>query len=161
MKYEIDINNIKVTNAIASVINGAFETGINPAWFEVKSLSKGGFLDAAFAGPECGETASGKPAIKDWVVEGRLNCEGYKSKWTKVTPALAVDEWVKYVETTKDKFLPTKVDAYLRYLDYLSKPDHDEERLDNILMQEYEPDGVHDDAMAQIVFSNGEGVVFG
>ena len=47
MKYQIDINNIKVTNAIASVINGAFETGLNPAWFEVKSLSKGGFLDAA------------------------------------------------------------------------------------------------------------------
>ena len=161
MKYQIDINNIKVTNAIASVINGAFETGINPAWFEVKSLSKGGFLDAAFSGPSLDATASGKPAIKDWVVEGRLNCEGHKSKWTKVTPQLAVDEWTKYVETTEDKFLPSKVEAYLKYLDYMSKPNADEDRLDSILMDEYEPDGVHDDAMAQIVFSNGEGVIFG
>lgn len=159
MKYEIDINNIKVTNAIAIVINGAFETGIIPEWFEVKSLSKGGFLDAAFAGPDCSETASGKPAIKDWVIEGRLNCDGYLSEWTKVTPALAVKEWVKYVETTQDKFLPTKVDAYLRYLAALSESK--DQVAKNILMDEYKPDGVHDDALAQIVFSNGEGVVFG
>lgn len=158
MKYEIDLANIKVTNAIASVINSAFETGINPAWFQVKSLNKGGFLDAAFADGEM-DTPSGKPASTEWVVEYRMNCEGTKTPWVKVTPAVAVEKWTHYLATTKDKFLPTKVHAYLHYLDYMSQKDFDPVVLDNILFNDYEPDGVHDDAMAQIATS-GE-VMFG
>ena len=75
----VDENNILVTNAVASVINSAFETGIAPENYYVKSLNEGGFLDAAFADSDM-DTPSGKPAKADWTIVGKL--EGYK--WTKI-----------------------------------------------------------------------------
>lgn len=153
----IDLDNIKVTNAIAGVVNGAFETGINPAWFEVKSLSKDGFLDAAFADGDL-DTPSGKPAKTNWTLEARLNDqEGYKSKWVVLTPEHCVKQWVK-MSTDKDlKFLDKKAKAYLDYLVALS--DGLEDKAESILFDQYEPDGVHDDALAQYAIA-GE-VVFG
>lgn len=153
----IDLDNIKVTNAIASVINSAFETGLNPAWFQVKSLSKGGFLDAAFADSNLA-TPSGKPATKDWTLEARLNDqEGYRSKWVTLTPELAVKRWVAMSNDPKLKFLDKKAKAYIDYLVALSQGLDD--KAESILFDEYEPDGVHDDALAQ--YAIAEEVVFG
>lgn len=153
----IDLDNIKVTNAIASVINSAFETGLNPAWFQVKSLSEGGFLDAAFADSNL-ETPSGKPAIKDWTLEARLNDqEGYKSKWVTLTPKLAVKRWIAMSNDPEVKVLAKRAKAYIDYLVALSQGLDD--KAESILFDEYEPDGVHDDALAQ--YAIAEEVVFG
>jgi len=152
----IDLDNIKVTNAIASVINSAFETGLNPAWFEVKSLSKGGFLDAAFADGDM-ETPSRKPAIKNWTLEARLNSDGYKSKWVTLTPELAVKRWIAMSTDPELKVLDKKARAYINYLVALSQGLND--KAESILFDEYEPDGVHDDALAQ--YAIAEEVVFG
>jgi len=152
----IDLDNIKVTNAIASVVNSAFETGINPAWFEVESLNKDGFLDAAF---DDMEPPSGKPQRTNWTLKARLNEDGYKSKWKVLTAESCVQSWLKMKDDPELKFLNTKADAYIRYLVALSNPNTPHSVADNILMDEYEPDGVHDDAMAQYAIA-GE-VVFG
>jgi hypothetical protein len=158
MKIEInstiDLSNIKVTNAIASVVNGAFETGICPEWFEVVSLNKDGFLDAAF---DDMDPPSGKPQKTDWTLKVRLNYEGYKSKWKVITPESCVQSWLKMKADPSLKFLNTKADAYLRYLVALSEGKA--EVADRILMDEYEPDGVHDDALAQ--YAVADDVVFG
>jgi hypothetical protein len=160
MPPKVDTNDIRVTNAIASVINGAFETGINPAWFEVESLSKGGFLDAAFAGPDLDATASGKPAIKDWTLKARLNYDSFKSKWVTLTPEVVVERWSKYAFGRKsggdDNIARNKVMEYLMYLSLLSL---DADRADDYMMDTYEPDGVHDDFMAQVAIA--EEVIFG
>lgn len=160
MKIEItstiDLDNIKVTNAIAGIINSAFETGLNPAWFEVKSLSKGGFLDAAFADGDM-KTPSGKPAIKNWTLEARLNEDGYKSEWVTLTPELAVKRWVAMSTDKELKVLDKKAKAFLDYLVALSAGL--DEKAESILFDEYEPDGVHDDALAQ--YAIAEEVVFG
>jgi hypothetical protein len=150
----IDLDNIKVTNAIASVVNSAFETGLNPAWYEVESLNKDGFLDAAF---EDMEPPSGKPQKTNWTLKVRLNYDGYKSKWKYITPDSCVNSWLKMKDDPKLKFLNTKADAYLRYLAALSQGK--EEVADKILFDEYEPDGVHDDALAQ--YAVADDVVFG
>lgn len=153
----IDLDNIKVTNAIASVVNSAFETGINPAWFEVHSLNKGGFLDAAFADSGL-ETPSKKEATTNWTLKARLNDqEGYTSKWVVLTPEHCVQKWIQMANDKKLNFLDTKARAYLQYLSLLS--DGLDEKADKVLMNDYEPDGVHDDAMAQYAIA-GE-VVFG
>lgn len=150
----IDLDNIKVTNAIASVVNSAFETGINPAWFEVESLNKDGFLDAAF---DDMEPPSGKPQRTNWTLKARLNEDGYKSKWKVLTAESCVQSWIKMKDDPELKFLNTKADAYLRFLSALSAGKADV--AENILFHEYDPDGVHDDALAQYAIA-GE-VVFG
>jgi hypothetical protein len=156
MEYSINLNSLKVTNAIAGVINGAFETGINPAWFQVESLSKDGFLDAAFADGDL-TTPSGQPAKINWTLKVRLNYDSYKSKWVTLTPSLAVEQWIKLAKDKNSEFLRTRADAYLRYLVALSNDDAD--LAETILFDQYEPDGVHDDALAQQAIA-GE-VVFG
>lgn len=158
MKIEItstiDLDKIEVTNAIASVVNSAFETGINPAWFEVESLNKDGFLDAAFCEMD---SPSGKPKKTNWTLRARLNYDGYKSKWKVLTPESCVKSWLAMRSDPSLKFLNTKADAYIRYLVALSEGK--EKVADNILMDEYEPDGVHDDALAQ--YALADEVVFG
>lgn len=159
LPISIDTKNIRVTNAVASVINGAFETGLNPAWFEVESLSKGGFLDAAFSGPDLDATASGKPATTEWTLKARLNYDGHKSKWVTLTAEEAVKRWVKYATVGKDGeygLSNTKVFEYLMYLSMIPKsPD----KANDYMMDTYEPDGVHDDFMAQVAIA--EDVIFG
>lgn len=156
MEYDINLNSLKVTNAIAGVINGAFETGLNPAWFQVETLNADGFLDAAFDDGDL-KTPSGKPAKIDWTLKVRLNYDSYKSKWVTLTPAHAVKQWIKFAKDKESQFLRTRADAYLRYLVALSK--NDDHYADTILFDQYEPDGVHDDALAQYAIA-GE-VVFG
>jgi hypothetical protein len=153
INYTIDLENIKVTNAIASVVNSAFETGLNPAWFEVESLNKDGFLDAAFET----DTPSGKEPKINWTLKVRLNCEGTKTKWRYITPESCVNSWLKMKDDTNLKFLNTKADAYLRYLAALSAGK--DKVADAILFDEYEPDGVHDDALAQ--YAVADEVIFG
>jgi hypothetical protein len=159
-KLKIDLNNIKVTNAIASVINGAFETGLNPAWFKVESLNKGGFLDASFADSEL-DTPSGKPPRTDWTLRACLyddDSEEEVTKWVDLTPAIAVERWEAYVSTDKKSALKANVLAYLIYLQLLSI-DAEESFRDKVLFDWYNPDGVHDDAMGQIAV--GKDVIFG
>jgi hypothetical protein len=156
----IDLDNIKATNAVARVVNSAFETGRNPAWFEVKSLSKGGFIYAAYSGQAKGFhslSISGKPAIKEWTLEARLNYKGYKSPWVTVTAESAVKRWVEMSNDMKLKFLAKKAKAYLEYLAALSQGD--EEKAESVLLVDYKPDGFHDDALAQYAIA-GE-VAFG
>ena len=150
----VDENNILVTNAVASVINSAFETGIAPENYHVKSLNEGGFLDAAFADSDM-DTPSGKPAKADWTIVGKL--EGYK--WTTLTPKLALERWVAYAGNREsNEFSRTKVGMYLTYLAMLSNG-FSKDSCDDFLMNMYEPDGVHDDFMAQVAFA--EDVVYG
>ena len=161
MNYTIDTNNIIVTNAIAGLINSAFETGLNPAWFQVDSLNANGFLDAAFADGDL-ETPSKKPATTNWSVKVRLwdedNDEAINDlDFTTVTAEFAVKRLNEMSNDKKTSFLRGKADAFLRYLVALQEGDND--MAERILFDQYEPDGVHDDALTQyIVFGD---VIFG
>lgn len=154
-----------VSAAVASVINSAFETGLNPAWFQVDSLNRDGFLDAAFAsglGGKLDATASGKPLRVDWKLRGRLNEDGYKSPWREVTAEFAIAQWARMArgECSAEGTLgcmQEKAAAYLKYLRLLDRGEFAE--ADEVLFDEYEPDGIHDDALAQYVFADA--VVFG
>jgi hypothetical protein len=158
LPISIDTNNIRVTNAVASVINGAFETGINPAWFEVKSLNKGGFLDAAFADGEM-ETPSKKPATTQWTLEARLNYDSFKSKWVTLTAEEAVKRWVKYAMGGKNGEFGLSNQKVFDFLMYLSMLPKNPDKANDFMMDTYEPDGVHDDFMAQVAIA--EDVIFG
>jgi hypothetical protein len=163
--HTINLGNIKVTNAIASLINSAFETGLNPAWYEVESLNDNGFLDASFEDSNL-ETPSKKPAKTDWSVKVRLVDDDGDPvddmDYTVVTPALACQRLNKMANDTKLKFLRSKADAFLRYLvalDEATQLGRGMDYAEQILFDEYEPDGVHDDALTQyIVFGD---VIFG
>ena len=152
----IDLTNIKVTNAIASVVNAAFETGLNPAWFEVERLNADGFLDAAFADGDM-ETPSKKPAKLNWTLKVRLNEDGYESDWKVITPASCVESWEKMSDDPKLNNLSSRANAYIRYLKALSKGEAT--KAEHILLNDYEPDGVHDDALAQYAVAGD--VIFG
>jgi hypothetical protein len=152
----IDLDNVKVTNAIASVVNSAFETGLNPAWFQVDSPNKDGFLDAAFADQSL-ETPSKKPAKTNWTLMARLNDGSYKSDWVVLTPEHCVKQWIKMSNDKELFVLDRNAKAYLNYLVLLSKGE--EKKAESVLLYDYEPDGVHDDALAQYAIA-GE-VVFG
>lgn len=160
MKYDINLNNIKVTNAVASLINSAFETGLNPAWYWVDSLNKDGFLDAAFEDSNL-ETPSGKPAKTNWSFTGCLvDCDDPDEQVTEpitVTAAYAVNQWIQMAKKYKVTHLALKADAYLRYLMALDEGRND--IAEDILMKQYEPDGIHDDALTQYIFASE--VVFG
>ena len=160
MKYDINLNNIKVTNAVASLINSAFETGLNPSWYYVESLNKDGFLDAAFE--EGGlKTPSGKPAKTTWSFTGCLvDCDDPDEQVTEpitVTAAYAVNQWIHMAKNYKTTYLALKADAYLRMLMALDEGKDDV--AEHILFNQYEPDGVHDDALTQYIFATD--VVFG
>lgn len=159
MKIKIDTNNINVTNAIAGLINSAFETGINPAWFKVRSLKAGGFLDAAFADGEL-PTPSGEKPRTDWTLGACLyddDAQENVTAWVELTPEIAVDRWTAYVSTGENAFTQ-RVFAFLVYLHLLSVRGSGD-LSETVLMEWYEPDGCHDDAMAQIAI--GENIVFG
>jgi hypothetical protein len=175
MKYKIDTKNIKVTNAIAGVINGAFETGLNPEWYWIESLNKNGFLNAAFADGEddlttCYTPNGHRPKV-DWSIRGCLididnfsGCvdgepldEERATEIITVTPDYAVEMWNKFAQDEKQKHLRPKADAYLRYL--IALGEGDSEYAQKILFEQYEPDGVHDDALAQYLFAGD--VIFG
>lgn len=161
----IDLHSPIVCNAIAGIINSAFETGLNPAWFEIDSLNKGGFLDSAFSagtpidGKLCGEmeTPSGKPARTDWFFKGRLNgymvssAEDADSPWAIITPAIAVANWYRYaVDVSKSAYCREQVTDYLRFLDAMGKGDY---ALAEQIQSDGDWDGVSDDGMAQIAIS--------
>jgi hypothetical protein len=158
-------NNLAVTNAIASIINSAFETGISPEWFQVESLNQYGFLDAAFAcgTPMGGElsggmaTPSGKPARNDWAIRARLNADWVEddeeadSPWTIVTAASAFENWQKYsADQNKPVYCREVVNGYLRYLEAIAAADY---KLAEEIFDNTQPDGVSDDTMAQIAIS--------
>lgn len=90
---------IKTACFIANVLNGAFETGLNPAWFEVRSLNENGFLDAVWEGKFPKTNA---PARSDWSLWARLNAdevaedEEADTPWTSVTAAVCVERWKAY-----------------------------------------------------------------
>ena len=162
MKFEIDLNNIKVTNAIAGLINSAFETGLNPAWYQVESLNKDGFHDAAFAESNL-KTPSGKPPRTNWSVKVRLYDEDadepYENlDYTVVTPQLAVERWIHFANAVHPSHLVKKAGAFLYYLELLSR-NADKKYLDYALLNQYEPDGVTDDAMVQYILASE--VIFG
>ena len=142
----IDLDNIKVTNAIASVVNSAFEmaTGRNPAWFEFESLNEDGFLDAAFE--DMGPT-SGKPQKTNWTLRVRLNYDGHQSEWRVITPESCIQSWIKMKDDPEFELLNRAADEYLRYLSALSSGNA--EVANKIFVHEYDPTPVHDDALAQ------------
>lgn len=159
------LNNLAFTNAIASIINSAFETGISPEWFQVDSLNRDGFLDAAFAsGTPIGgeltdgmETPSGKPARIDWAIRARLNAdwvaddEEADSPWAIVTAASALENWKKYsADQSNPVYCREVVNGYLRYLDAIAAADY---KLAEEIWDNTQPDGVSDDTMAQIAIS--------
>lgn len=160
MKYDINLNNIKVTNAVASLINSAFETGLNPAWYYVESLNKDGFLDAAFEDSNL-ETPSGNPAKTTWSFTGCLvDCDDPDEQVTEpitVTAAYAVNQWIHMAKNYRVTHLALRADAYLRYL--MAIDENNEVKAEHILMIQYEPDGVHDDALTQYIFATD--VIFG
>jgi hypothetical protein len=158
----IDLTNPIVTNAIAGIINSAFETGLNPAWFEVKSLNKFGFLDAAFAsqtpidGKMCGgmATPSGKPVRLDWMIECRLNADQVDEKsdadspWDQLTPYGVIFNWTRFAKDYNNSAYGREVVmSYLRYIQAISNGDY---RLAEEIWDNAEPDGVTDDGVTQI-----------
>jgi hypothetical protein len=151
--------NIKVTNAIASLLNAATETGLNPAWFEAdSSLNDDGFKDAAFADSGL-ETPSGKPARTNWSFRLRLNPEdlGKETPYTVITPTLALRRLRKFAkDETQPDWIRSKAVIFLTYLDLLdSAPDLAQTYYDDNV----EHDGVVDDALLQYVVALD--IVFG
>jgi hypothetical protein len=161
-KIKITTDKQKVINAIAGIINSAFETGINPAWFEVESLNKGGFLDAAFASHDMA-TPSGKPA-GSWTLRARLNGdqvdedEDADSPWVTLTPDIVLERWYSFMNTSDDHSAGGRrvVQSYLNYLEAIDKGDPE---LAEAIFDEHQFDGVSDDGMAQIAI--GEDWIFG
>jgi hypothetical protein len=161
-KIKLTTDKQKVINAIASIINSAFETGINPAWFEVESLNKGGFLDSAFAHGDM-DTPSGKPAGY-WTLRARLN--GYQvaedeeadSPWVTLTPDIVLERWYSFMNTSDEDRVGARriVQAYLNYLEAVDTGD---EELAEAIFDDQQFDGVSDDGVAQIAI--GEDWIFG
>jgi len=161
-KFEIDSTKLVTSLVIAGIINSAFETGINPAWFEVKSMNKGGFLDSAFASPapiggelsEGMETPSGKPARADWSIEARLNGYGVEeeeegdSEWVTLTAEMAVKNVTAFFNNEENSPHPRKVMfAYLNYLEAMNRGDYE---LAEKIWDDNQFDGESDDGFAQI-----------
>jgi hypothetical protein len=150
--------------AIASIINSAFETGLNPAWFEVDSLNKNGFLDAAFAsGSSPMATPSGKPARADWSIKARLNgdevdpSEDADTPWNVVTAQSTVRRLKAYVRKQDKAFPKTRILKYLFYITLLES-ELDTESCEDVLLS-FNFDGVDDDCFAQIAI--GKDVIYG
>jgi hypothetical protein len=161
-KIKLTTDKQNVINAIAVIINSAFETGINPAWFEVDSLNKGGFLDAAFEEGNM-QTPSGKPAGY-WTIRARLNGDGVAedeeadSPWITLTPDIALERWYSFMDKSDEHSAGARrvVQSYLNYLEAIDKGD---KALAESIFDEHQFDGVSDDGMAQIAI--GEDWIFG
>lgn len=143
MKYETSL-------AIAGIINSAFETGLNPAWFEVKSLNKDGFLDAAFAECEL-ETPSKKPARADWSLVARMNAnedEEGDTPFVTVTAKSTLRKLKAYLKKEKSSYAKIRIMKYLFYINLLESGCSREEA--NNIRSDFDFDGVDDDCFAQI-----------
>lgn len=158
---------LKATCAIASVINSAFETGIGAgSWWQNDGLNRDGFLDAAFADElpksPVGKGVKGNDPKPNWTLRTRL-CDYEESSeeefpWVVITPESVMARWREYAaDTTKAKFPRSKVSAYIKYIESLDAGDFD--LAEEILWKHYEPDGVHDDIMAQAAVCGD--VIFG
>lgn len=170
--FNIDLTNPKVTCAIAGQINSAFETGIG-SWFEVNMMGRKqkehSFFIAAFADnlPNSKSLSPLEsdwgPVTTNWMLRARLNDDGepVTKKWTLVTPALAVERWKRAARTYTEEGIASlqyvKPYQYLRVLDLMSNGHG--ETAEMYLFENYEPDGVHDDILAQVAI-HGE-VIFG
>lgn len=150
--------------AIASIINAAFETGLNPEWFEVDSLSRNGFLDAAFADADLSPTASGKPPVADWFINARLNADQVPSnkpadtKWNKVTAKVALRRLRRYVKNPKTTaHAKNRILKYLFYIMLLESDLPTDDCMD--VRSSFDFDGVDDDCFAQIAI--GKDVIYG
>lgn len=153
------IQNIHVTNALASLVNSALETGLNPSWYETdQRLNADGLLDASFADSDL-DTPSGKPARTDWSLRLRLNPDdlGKETKYTVITPRLALSRLRHFVkDEAQPEWIRVKTIHFLTYLDLLvtspaiAKAYYD----DNI-----DFDGVVDDALLQYIVALD--IVFG
>ena len=99
---------LKLSLFVASELNSALETGLNPDWFEIKGdrLNHDGFLSAAFAHSEM-QTPDKKPARADWSLTVRLNADDSPdSDWRKITCDSALEAFRKYVANPKVKPYP-------------------------------------------------------
>lgn len=172
--FNIDLDNLKVACAIAGQINSAFETGIGN-WYEIDRCGikqkEHSFFIAAFSDnlpskPELDKLESGwgKPTA-EWYLKCRLNDDGEpvagKGGWTLLTPFLAVKRWKRAARTYTEQGIGslqyTKPYHFLRVLDLMSNGHL--EAAEMYLFEQYEPDGVHDDILAQTAI-HGE-VIFG
>lgn len=153
------LKNINVTNEIASLLNSALESGLNPAWFQTdERLNKNGFIDASFA--ESGfETPSGKPARLDWSFRLRLNPDdlGKETKYTVITPALALRRIKRFVKDKKQPdWLRVKAAGFLQQLDFVNEGN---KSAADDLQADLNFDGVVSDAILQYIVALD--VVFG
>jgi hypothetical protein len=153
------LQNIKVTNEIASLLNSALESGLNPAWFQTdERLNKNGFLDASFATSGL-DTPSGKAPRLDWSFRLRLNPDdlGKETKYTVITPKLALSRLRRF---TKDKkqpdWLRVKAVGFLQLLEFVEEG-NDSAKYD--LESDLDFDGVVSDALLQYIVALD--VVFG
>lgn len=99
---------MKLSLFVASELNSALETGLNPDWFQIKGRSTNldGFLDAAFAQGEMA-TPSKKPARADWSITIRLNADDSPdSDYRKITCDSAIKAFREYVANPKVKPYP-------------------------------------------------------
>lgn len=153
------IQNIHVTNALASLVNSALETGLNPSWYETdQRLNADGLLDASFADSDL-DTPSGKPARTDWSLRLRLNPDdlGKETKYTVITPRLALSRIRRFVkDKSQPDWLRVKASGYLQYLDLLAEGN---EAGASDLQADLDFDGVVDDALLQYIVALD--IVFG
>jgi hypothetical protein len=153
------LNNIKVTNAIASLVNSAIETGLNPAWYETdQRVNANGLLDASFE--DCGlKTPSGKPARTDWSFRLRLNPDdlGEETEYTVITPELVITRLRSFVKDQKQPaWLQVKASGFLQQLDFIAEGN---DKAAHELQCELDFDGVVDDALLQYIVALD--IVFG
>lgn len=144
---------LRTSLLVAGIINSGFETGINPAWFEVKSLNKDGFLDAAFAEGKL-PTPSKKEARADWSFEARMNGdevdsdEEADSPWTIVTAKKAIAKFKRYVKKEKSDYAKLRVHKLLFAIGISETSAVDSEV--EYIMSSFDFDGVDSDCFAQI-----------
>lgn len=151
--------NINVTNAIASLVSSALETGLNPAWFETdQSKNANGMMDASFADSGL-DTPSGKAPKTDWSFNLRLNPDdlGKETEYTVITPTLVITRLRKFVkDQTQPDWLRVKANGFLQYLDFIAEGNKDAA---SDLQAELDFDGVVDDALVQYIVALD--IVFG
>ena len=160
------------TDAIAGIINSAFETGLNPSWFEVKSLNENGFLDSAFACRmplengnfiEGFDTPSGKPAQLNWTLTARLNADGVNESeeadtdWVTVSAKDIFLRWKSFADNPDKSTYARNVAR--NYIDYVLKMNDGDYKFAYYIWKEGNWDGVSDDMMAQIAI--GGDCIFG
>ena len=139
---------------VADTINAGFETGLNPAWFEVISLNAGGFKDAAFWYGKL-PTPSGKAACADWSFVGRMNGDEVPTEeeadtpWAIVNAKNAVRRWRNYIRKEKKTFPKVRFVKLLMVLDGIRHGTFTREQASE-LVGHFDFDGVDSDCFAQV-----------